>query len=46
MTQVFIKIAYFFVKTMDKLTKRKSNFKNVVASQNCVFGKSGFGFNP
>ena len=24
----------------------KSNFENVLASQNCVFGKAGLGFNP
>ena len=31
---------------MDKLLKRKSNFENVLASQNCVFGRAGLGFNP
>ena len=31
---------------MDKLSKGKSNFENVLASQNCVFGKAGLGFNP
>jgi len=34
------------VKTVDKLSKEKSNFENVLASQNCVFGKFGLGFNP
>jgi len=34
------------VKTVDKLSKGKSNFENVLASQNCVFGKSRLGFNP
>jgi len=34
------------VKTVDKLSKGKSNFENVLASQNCVFGKAGLGFNP
>jgi len=36
----------YLVKTMDKLSKGKSNFENVLASQNCVFGKAGLGFNP
>lgn len=31
---------------MDKLTIGKSNFEDVLASQNCVFGKSGSGFYP
>ena len=31
---------------MDKLSKGKSNFENVLASQNCVFGRVGLGFNP
>ena len=31
---------------MDKLSKGKSNFENVLASQNCVFGRAGLGFNP
>ena len=30
---------------MDKLSKGKSNFENVLASQNCAFGKAGLGFN-
>jgi len=34
------------VKTVDKLSKGKSNFENVLASQMCGFGKSGLGFNP
>jgi len=29
------------VKTVDKLSKGKSNFETVLLSQNCVFGKSG-----
>jgi len=37
---------FYLVKTMDKLTKGKSNFKNVLASQNCLFGKCALGFNP
>ena len=31
---------------MDKLSKGQPNFENVLASQNCVFGKAGIGFNP
>jgi len=31
---------------VDKLSKGKSNFETVLASQKCVFGKSGLGFNP
>jgi len=31
---------------VDKLSKGKSNFENVLASQRCVFGKAGLGFNP
>jgi len=31
---------------VDKLSKGKSNFENVLASQSCVFGKAGLGFNP
>jgi len=31
---------------MDKLSKGKSNFENVLPSQNCVFGRAGLGFNP
>ena len=37
---------HYLVNTMDKLTKGKSNFENVLASQNYVFGKAGLGFNP
>jgi len=36
----------YHMKTVDKLSKEKSNFENVLSSQNCVFGKSGLGFNP
>jgi len=35
----------YLVKTVDKLSKEKSNFENVLASQRCIFGKSGHGFN-
>jgi len=31
---------------VDKLSKGKSNFETVLASQNCIFGKSGLGFYP
>jgi len=34
------------VKTVDRLSKGKSNLENVLASQNCVFRKAGLGFNP
>ena len=40
------KKVHYLVRTMDKLSKGKSNFENVLASQNCVFGKAGLGFNP
>ena len=34
------------VKTVDKISKGKSNLENILASQSCVFGKYGLGFNP
>jgi len=37
---------HYLVSTVDKLSKAKSNFENVLASQNCVFGIAGLGFNP
>ena len=37
---------HYLLKTLDKLTTGKSNFKDVLASQNCVFGKAGLGFYP
>ena len=37
---------HYLVKIVDKHSKGKSNFEIVLASQNCVFGKSGLGFNP
>jgi len=40
------KKVHYFVKTVDKLSKGQSNFENVLASQNCVFGKAGLSFNP
>ena len=40
------KKVHYLVDTMDKLSKGKSNFENVLASQSCVFGKAGLGCNP
>jgi len=37
---------HHLLKTLDKLTTRKSNFEDVLASQNCVFGKASLGFYP
>jgi len=37
---------HYLVRTVDKLSKGKSNFENVLTSQNCVFVKTGLGFNP
>jgi len=37
---------HYLVKTVDKLSKGKSNFETVLASQKCVFVKSGLGFYP
>ena len=34
------------MKTVDRLSKGKSNFEIVLASQNCVFGKASLSFNP
>ena len=34
------------VRTVDKLSKGKSNFENVLSSQNCGFERVGLGFNP
>jgi len=39
------KKVHYLVKTVDKLSKGQSNLENVLASQNCVFGKAGLGFN-
>jgi len=36
----------YIVKTVDTISKGKSNLENVLASQKCVFRKFGFGFNP
>jgi len=40
------KNVHYLVNTVDKLSKGKSNFENVLASQSCVFGNTGLGFNP
>ena len=37
------KFFFYLVKTVDRIFKGKSNFENVLASQNCIFGKSGLG---
>jgi len=37
---------HYLIKTVDKLSKGKSNFETVLASQKCIFGKFGLGFNP
>ena len=39
------KKVHSLVKIVDKLSRGKSNFENVLASQNCVFGKTGLSFN-
>jgi len=36
----------YLEKIVDTISKGKSNLENVLASQRCVFGKSGLGFNP
>ena len=35
----------YLIKIVDKLSKGKSNFETMLASHNCVFGKSGLSFN-
>ena len=40
------KKVHYLVRIVDKLSKGKSNFENVLASQNCVFGRTELGFNP
>jgi len=37
---------HYLVRTVDKLSKGKSNFETILASQKCVFGKSGLRFYP
>ena len=39
------KKVHYLVKTVDRLSKGKSNFETVLASQNCAFGKASLGFN-
>ena len=36
----------YLLKTVGKLTIGKSNFEDVLAYKNCVFGKAGLGFYP
>ena len=36
----------YLLKTMYKFCKGQSNLETVLASQKCVFGKAGLGFNP
>jgi len=40
------KKVHYLVRNVDKLSKGKSNFENVLASQNCVFGRARLGLNP
>jgi len=40
------KKVHYLVRSVDKLSKGKSNFENVLTSQNCIFGRAGLGFNP
>ena len=40
------KKVHYLLKDVDKFSKGQSNFEIVLASQNCVFGKAGLGFNP
>jgi len=40
------KKVHYLLKTMDKFSKGQSNLEIVFASQKCVFGKAGLGFNP
>ena len=42
----FQKKVHYVLKTVDKFSKGQSNLETVFASQNCVFGKAGLGFNP
>ena len=37
---------HYLVRTVNKISKGKSNFEIVLASQKCAFGKFGLGFNP
>jgi len=40
------KKVYYLLKTVDKFSKGQTNLEIVLASQKCVFGKAGLGFNP
>jgi len=40
------KKVHYLLKTMNKFSKGQSNLETVLASQKCVFGKAGLGFNP
>jgi len=40
------KKVHYLVKTVDRLSKDKSNFETILESQNFVCGKAGLGFNP
>ena len=44
--EVLEKKICYLLKTLDKLTTRRSNFENVLASRKCVFGKAGLRFYP
>jgi len=45
--ELFEKKICYLLKTLDKFTTGKSNFENVLASQQkCGFGKAGLGFYP
>ena len=44
--KLFKSKVHYLVRTVDKISKGKSNFETVLASQKYVFGKSGLGFNP
>jgi len=45
-TESLQKKVLYLVKTVDTISKEKSNLEDVLASQTCVFGKSDLGFNP
>jgi len=40
------KKVHYLLKTLNKFSKGQSNLETVLASQKCVFGKIGLGFNP
>jgi len=40
------KKVHYLLKTVHKFSKGQSNIESVLASQKCVFGKVGLGFNP